>query len=150
MATNFRLTIATDIPLEQAANLAAPEATEKPAVPGHSRYFSADLYQQRGYAVTISGGRNGYYSAEDDNGNEYEWEPETYINISFHMRNGMGDEDVSSMLTTVTRILASRPEDAALIQDGNWLLLTRLDGKLRKHNLSDFWQGTAFNDIVPA
>ncbi|MGW0435510.1 SitI3 family protein [Micromonospora sp. NPDC003197] len=149
MAINFRLTIATEMLLEQAAKLAAPEATEKPPAPGHSPYFSADFYEQRGYAITISGGKNGYYSAEGDSGDEFEWELETYINFSFHMRKSMGDEDVSNMLTTVARILASRPEDAALIQDGNWLLLTRLNGKLRKHSLSDFWRGAVYNNIIP-
>ncbi|WP_405097137.1 hypothetical protein [Micromonospora sp. NBC_01412] len=52
--------------------------------------FSADLYEQRGYAVSITGGSHGYYDAED----------------------------------------------AALVQDGNWLLITCVGGTVRKHNLA--------------
>lgn len=52
MAIEFRLTLAGDIPLEQMAELAAPEATEKPTPSGHSRLLSADLYEQCAWATT--------------------------------------------------------------------------------------------------
>ncbi|WBB47778.1 SitI3 family protein [Verrucosispora sp. WMMA2044] len=34
---------------------------------------------------------------------------------------------------TVARVLAARKEDAALVQNGSWLLLTRTAGELRRH-----------------
>lgn len=149
MAIEFRLTLAGDIPLHQIAELAAPEATEKPAPAGHPRLLSADLYEQLGYAVSITAGSNGYYDAEDDNGSRWEWEPDTYVNIGFRMRaDDMGDKGVPNMLAAVARVLASRPEDAALVQDGNWLLLTRVEGTIRKHNVA-LWYDETFDNILP-
>ncbi|MGC4786303.1 SitI3 family protein [Micromonospora sp. DT178] len=149
MAVEFRLTLAGDIPLEQMAELAAPEATEKPTLPGQSRLLSADLYEQRGYAVSITAGSHGYYDAEDDDGSRWEWEPDTYVNVGFRMRaDDMGDKGIPNMLATVARVLDDRAEDAALVQDGNWLLLTRVAGTLRKHNPA-LWHDGAFDNIPP-
>ena len=72
MAIEFRLTLAGDIPLEQIAALAAPEATEKPALPGYPRLFSANLSEKLGYTISILKGSNGYYEADDDNGELWE------------------------------------------------------------------------------
>ncbi|WP_018790519.1 SitI3 family protein [Salinispora arenicola] len=149
MAIEFRLTLAGDIPLDQVAELAAPEATEKPIPPGHPRLLSADLYEQCGYAVSITEGSHGYYDAEDDDGARWEWEPDTYVNIGFRMRaDDMGDKGIPNMLATVARVLNGRPEDAALVQDGNWLLLTRVGGTVRKHNVA-LWYDEAFDNILP-
>jgi hypothetical protein len=149
MAIEFRLTLAGDIPLDQVAELAAPEATEKPASPGHTRLLSADLYEQCGYALSITAGSHGYYDAEDDDGSRWEWEPDTYVNLGFRMRaDDMGDKGVPNMLATVARVLSGRPEDAALVQDGNWLLLTRVGGIVRKHNVA-LWYDEAFDGILP-
>jgi len=148
MAIQFRLTLGGDIPLRQIADIAAPEATEKPALPGHRPYLSAGLYDQLGYAITFTKGTNGYYSAEADNGELWEWEPENYVNITFRMRADDGGEmGVPNMLATVARVLENRPENAALIQNGNWLFLTRFNGIIRKHNVDHWYEGTL--DIIP-
>ncbi len=60
----------------------------------------------------------------------------------------MGDKGIPNMLATVARVLASRTEDAALVQDGNWLLLTRVRGTVRKHNVA-LWYDEAFDNILP-
>lgn len=148
MAIEFRLTLAGDIPLEQVAALAAPEATEKPALPGYPRLFSANLNEHLGYAISIIKGSDGYYDAEADNGELWEWEPKAYVNISFRGSAGdMGDRGIPNMFATVARILAARTEDAALTQNGNWLLLTRVKGTIRKHNL-DLWDDESL-DLIP-
>ncbi|WKU02997.1 SitI3 family protein [Micromonospora sp. HUAS LYJ1] len=110
MAIEFRLTLAGDIPLDQVAEIAAPEATEKPVPPGYSQLFSADLYEQCGYAVSITGGSHGYYDAEADDGSRWEWEPGTYVNVGFRMRaDDMGDKGIPNMLATVARVLWMPP-----------------------------------------
>lgn len=149
MAVEFRLTLAGDIPLDQVAELVAPEATEKPAPPGYPRLFSADLYERCGYAVSITAGSHGYYDAENDDGSRWEWEPDTHVNIGFRMRaDDMGDKGVPNMIATVARILTDRTEDAALVQDGNWLLLTRVAGTIRKHHTAR-WDDKALDSVLP-
>ncbi len=36
------------------------------------------------------------------------------------------------MMKAVARVLAARQKDAALVQNGNWFLLTRVEGKRRR------------------
>ncbi|MEV6298949.1 SitI3 family protein [Actinoplanes sp. NPDC051861] len=46
---------------------------------------------------------------------------------------------VASMIDVVRRVLDSGPEDAALTQNGDVLLLTRFDGVLVKHRREEWW-----------
>ncbi|MEV5819075.1 SitI3 family protein [Micromonospora haikouensis] len=63
--------------------------------------FSADLNDEYGYVVDITGGRHGYYCAEDDEGSLWQWEPETYVDISFYMRKDtLTDKGKPHMLAT--------------------------------------------------
>jgi hypothetical protein len=148
MAIEYRLTLAGDIPLEQVADLAAPEATEEPALPGHPRLLSADLSEQCGYSVSIHAGSHGYYDAEDDDGSQWEWEPDPYVNITFRMRKNVpSDNGTRNMVAAVARVLAGRTEDAALVLNGNWLLLTRFAGVVRKHRPT-WWSHYGVEDIL--
>ncbi|MFY1702960.1 SitI3 family protein [Micromonospora sp. WMMA1923] len=136
MSISYRLTLAGDIPLQQVADLAAPHATETTA-PAGNRLLSADLYAELGYLISITSGHHGYYDAEDDNDTYWEWEPEQYTDISFDMRtDDLADKGIRNMAAAVARILTRRTEDAALVQDGNHLLLTRTAGTIRKHRPS--------------
>ncbi|MEU4640659.1 SitI3 family protein [Micromonospora sp. NPDC023814] len=56
---------------------------EKPPLTSDRRLFTARLYDQRGYAITIRSGTHGYYEAETDGDFRWEWEPATYVNITF-------------------------------------------------------------------
>ncbi|WP_026189741.1 SitI3 family protein [Salinispora mooreana] len=147
MAVEYRLTLAGDIPLEQVAELAAPEAVETSTASG-GRMLSADLNDERGYVVDITGGRHGYYSAEDDGGALWEWEPKTYVDVSFYMRKDtLADKGKTHMLAAVARTLAGRAEDAALTLNGDVLMLTRVAGTLRKHN-TDGWYDEDYDRIL--
>jgi len=147
MATEFRLTLAGDIPLREIADIAAPEA-EEVVLPDIPPLLSARLYDQLGYAITFTKGVNGYCDGNDDNGELWEWEPENYIDITFRMRaDDMGEMGVPNMMATVARVLEARTEDAALILIGNLLLLTRFNGTIRKHNIDQWYEGTL--DIIP-
>ncbi|MEE6262289.1 SitI3 family protein [Plantactinospora sonchi] len=148
MAVEYRLTLAGDIPLEEVASLAAPEAIETPASPGRSRVLTADLYERNGYAISVYGGRHGYYDAERDDGSHWEWEPEAYVNVGFRMgKDEPRDDATPNMVATVARILAARKEDAAFVLNGNWLLLTRVDGALRKHRPT-WWHNYGVDELV--
>ncbi|MEU5950111.1 SitI3 family protein [Micromonospora sp. NPDC047465] len=147
MSITYRLTLAGDIPLEQMARLAAPSATETPT-PAGNRLLSADLNDECGFVVSITSGTHGYYEAEDDGG-PWVWEPETYVDVGFHMRKDtLTDQGRPHMLRTVGRILADRSEDAALVLNDNWLMLTRVDGTVRRHNEAD-WYDEAYDSLLP-
>lgn len=135
MAVEFRLTLAGNLPLDHVADLVAAEPAEKPRPSGtNPQLLSARLYDTRGYALTISSGSQGYFDAEADDGARWEWEPETYVDIDFSMRaDDLVDQGIPNMMKAVARVLAARKEDAALVQSGNWLLLTRVGGTLRRH-----------------
>ncbi|GAB2955544.1 hypothetical protein GCM10027280_50010 [Micromonospora polyrhachis] len=148
MSINYRLTLAGNIPLEQVAEFAAPTAVETSTLSG-GRMLSADLSDQLGYAVSITAGSGGYYDAEDDNGEQWVWEPDPYVDVNFHMRKDMlAEKGTLNMIKAVGRVLAARPEDAALVLNGNWLMLTRVGGELRKHNVAD-WFDEEYVGILP-
>ncbi|MER5338292.1 SitI3 family protein [Micromonospora sp. NPDC002717] len=147
MSISYRLTLAGDIPLEQIARMAAPGATETPT-PAGNRLLSADLSDECGFVVSITSGTHGYYEAEDDGG-LWVWEPETYVDVGFHMRkDALTEKGRPHMLRTVGRILADRSEDAALVLNDNWLMLTRVDGTIRRHNEAD-WYDEAYDSFLP-
>ncbi|QOC93842.1 SitI3 family protein [Micromonospora craniellae] len=147
MAIEYRLTLAGAIPLEQVAELAAPEGVEESLRPGYPRLLSADLADTSGYSLSICGGSNGYFDAEDEDGSQWEWEPDTYVNIVFHMpKDDALRTATPHMVTAVARVLASRPEDAALVLNGNSLLLTRLAGTLRTHRRA-WWDNYGITGI---
>ncbi|GAB3816675.1 SitI3 family protein [Micromonospora zhanjiangensis] len=147
MAVEYRLTLAGDIPLEQVAQLAAPAAVETTTASG-GRMLSADLNDERGYVIDITAGRHGYYCAEDDAGSLWQWEPETYVDVTFYMRKDtLIDTGKPHMLATVASILTARTEDAALTLNGDTLMLTRVDGITQKHN-ADGWYEEDYDSIL--
>lgn len=149
MAIEYHLTLAGDIPLEQVARLAVPGAIEL-STPSGDRRLSGDLSEQHGYVVDIASGRNGYYCAEDDGGSLWQWEPRAYVDVIFHMRKDtLSEVGKPQMLAAVARILADRDEDAALTLNGDFLMLTRVAGLVRKHNASE-WYDEAYASILPA
>ncbi|MER7889297.1 SitI3 family protein [Micromonospora sp. NPDC094482] len=138
MSIDYQLALAGDIPLERLSELAAPGATETLS-PAGNRLMSADLYDENGYGVSIVPGDHGYYEAESDGGEVWSWEPDRFVDITFHMgKDTMAEKGVPNMLKAVAAVLSDRSEDAALTLNSNWLLLTRNDGVLRRHR-PDWW-----------
>ncbi|MFG1672916.1 SitI3 family protein [Micromonospora sp. NPDC049282] len=148
MATEYRLTLAGDVPLDVLAGVVAPDGALESAGDGRSRVLSADLSDRCGYTVSIYGGSHGYFEAEDGDGSMWEWEPERYVTIGFRLRKDESSERATrEMLASVARVLSERSEDAALILDADWLLLTRLSGTLRRHAPS-WWGVHGGEDLV--
>ncbi|MER7164954.1 SitI3 family protein [Micromonospora sp. NPDC000207] len=148
MSIWYRLTLAGDIPLRQVADLAAPHACET-TFPPDGGVLTSDLYDECGYLVSITSGDNGYYDAEDDDGTQWEWEPERYVDIDFDMsKDDRADGGELNVVTTVARVLAARPEDAALVLNGNWVLLTRVAGQVRQHR-PQWWETYGLGHLVP-
>lgn len=150
MAVEFRLTLAGDLPLNDVADLVTADVTERPRPSGtRARLFSARLYDTRGYTLTVSSGSHGYFDAETDDGTRWEWEPETYVDIDFAMKaDDLVDKGIPNMMKAVAQVLTARQEDAALVQNGNWLLLTRTIGELRRHRPT-WWSHYSRDGLIP-
>ncbi|WBB91396.1 SitI3 family protein [Verrucosispora sp. WMMC514] len=139
MAVEFRLVLAGDPPVAEVAALTAADPGEVPRPTSNPALLSARLYDQRGYAITVRAGTNGYWEAEADGEARWEWEPATYVSVTFSMRaDDIAEKGIPNMVAAVKRVLAGRDEDAALVQEGNYLLLTRTDGVIRTHR-PDWW-----------
>ncbi|MFG1775992.1 SitI3 family protein [Micromonospora sp. NPDC049048] len=148
MAIEFQLTLAGEIPLDEVALLAAPNAVETRTASGN-RMLTSALNEECGFVVDITGGTHGYYEAEDDDGSLWVWEPDTYVDIGFYMRKDvLGDKGIPSMLATTARVLSERTEDAALLFNHDQLLLTRVAGSLRKHRPTWWSHHEADDQIV--
>ncbi|MFY1700215.1 SitI3 family protein [Micromonospora sp. WMMA1923] len=148
MAVEFRLVLAGDPPINEIAALTAAEPAETPQPAFKPGVYTARLYDQRGYAIAVRAGSNGYYEAETDGDARWEWEPDTYVNVTFSMRaDDLVDKGIPNMVTAVARVLAGGDEDAALIQDGNYLYLTRTDGVIRKHH-PNWWNHYHLDHLI--
>ncbi|ROO52696.1 hypothetical protein EDC02_7636 [Micromonospora sp. Llam0] len=148
MALEYRLTLAGDITTEQIVESAAVDPAERATPTETSELFTVDLYDQRGFVLIIRSGRNGYYEADND-GSTWEWEPDAYVNLTFRMsKEDHIGKGIPNMLATVARVLASRAEDAALILNSDVLLLTRMDGAIRKHRQS-WWHNYGVSNLIP-
>jgi hypothetical protein len=137
MSLDYRLTLAGSTPVEQVAERALPEPDERPV--GTASLLSVNLYERYGFGVTVRGGRNGYVDAVSDDG-AFEWEPESYVSVTFHVDKVAERESIAiNMLTIVRRVLATGPEDAAFVFNGDLLLLTRFDGNVVKNARDKWW-----------
>jgi hypothetical protein len=148
MAVEFRLVLAGGPPVDEVAALTAAEPAETPLPATKPGLFTARLYDRRGYAIAVRSGTHGYYEAETDGDSRWEWEPDTYVNVTFSMHaDDLVDKGIPNMLAAVARVLARRGEDAALIQDGSYLCLTRTDGTIRKHR-PNWWKHYQVDHLI--
>ena len=148
MAIEYELTLAGETPGDQVAERAFPDPAERPT--GTLPLLTVDLKEPRGFTVTVLAGRDGYVDVESDAG-MWEWEPESYVSLSFSMDKFADPEWAeANMLTVVHRVLATGPEDAAFALNGDILLLTRFNGELVKHRRDKWWDFyPASNQLIP-
>lgn len=151
MSVTYRLTLAGEIPVKRVAECAIPDLPERAGQPDSPDRLSVGLYEQRGFWLSVRSGRAGYYDAADDDGERWEWKPAAYVNVTFALsKDDPTDRGTSNMIGAVARVLAGLPEDAALLLNGDVLLLTRVDGALRKHNRTTWWSHYQFaNQLIP-
>ncbi|TDB88934.1 hypothetical protein E1091_14975 [Micromonospora fluostatini] len=148
MGVEFRLILAGAPPVDEVAALTAATPDETPQPASKPGLLIARLYDQRGYAISVRAGTHSYYGAQADNDALWEWEPDTYVNVTFSLRaDDLADKGIPNMAAAVLRILAGRSEDAALIQDGNYLLLTRTNGVTRTHR-THWWNHYHLDHLI--
>jgi hypothetical protein len=137
MAVEYRLILAGDTPVNQIAERAFPEASERPA--GTAPRLVADHKEKYGFDVTVMAGSDGYFDLETDDGS-WEWEPPSYVRVEFRLDNSAdSDRVVANMLAVVRRLLDTGTEDATFDFNGDILLFARCDGELTKHRRGTWW-----------
>jgi hypothetical protein len=137
MSIDYRLTLAGHTPVGDIARRALPDEQEH--VVQKPRTLSAYLQDTYGFVLDVSSVTGRGFDAEGDDGVQA-WEPPAYVAVMFSPdREADTQWFVRNMLTVVGRLLDTGPEDAALIQNGHWLLLRRDDGRLTKHNREIWW-----------
>jgi hypothetical protein len=148
MSLDYRLTLAGSTPVEQVAERALPDFDERPV--GTAPLLSVNLADRYGFDVSVRAGRSGYVDALSDDG-QWEWEPDEYVNVSFHVDKVTDMEQVAiNLLTVVRRVLNTGPEDATLVLNGDILLLARFQGVLVKHNREKWWSHyPAAEQLIP-
>ncbi|MEV2240410.1 SitI3 family protein [Micromonospora sp. NPDC049891] len=139
MSIDYRLTLAGDVPLDRVAARAFPEPADAAAFEPYESILVADLWDRRGFGVTVHAGREGYVDGLADDA-RWEWEPDPYTTLSFDMdKNAPDDRGIDNLMAAVSRVLRSGAEDAALVLNGEVVVLTRFGGELRKHNRQRWW-----------
>lgn len=138
MALEYELTLAGATPIEQVARRAFPDPGERPT--GIAPLLSADLYDRYGFSATVLAELDCYVEAESDTG-RWEWDAGACVSLTFEM-DKVADPgwEATNMFTIVKRVLATGPEDAVLVFNGELLLLARFDGALVQHNRDRWWR----------
>ncbi|GAA2527422.1 SitI3 family protein [Winogradskya humida] len=148
MAIEYDLTLAGNIPVTMVAERALPDPDERPI--GTPELLSIDLSSRYGFGVTILAGTDVYLDVETDQGS-WEWEPDAATTIGFRLDKTADRKwAVVNMLTVVRRVLGSGAEDAALVLNGDVLVLARFDGVVVKHHRESWWGHYAGADEVIA
>ncbi|GAB2592504.1 hypothetical protein Aab01nite_37500 [Paractinoplanes abujensis] len=133
-------------PVNQVAERAFPEAAGRPV--GIAPHLGADHKPELGFDVTITAGREGYLDLGTDEGS-WEWEPESYVQITFGLDNAADARwAVTNVLTVVRRVLDTGREDAAFDFNGDILLFSRQAGRLVKHRRDSWWERYSAGDQV--
>jgi hypothetical protein len=153
MALEYRLILAGEkTPVAVAASAVVDPADHR-TLTTSGPVLSADLYDRLGFELTVAPARNAYYEAQDDPDTElWEWEPGPHVRVTFRMDKDPDRMEVGvrNVLEIVERLLASDGGDAALILNGDSLLLTRVAGVVRKHRRATWWSSYPdANEIIP-
>ena len=101
-----------------------------PVFEGHA----ADETGRFGFWLTVLAGTNGYF--QDDG---WKIEPARYLGVDFRVDKHASPKQVhAGVRRFVDRALATGDEDMALVNNGNTLLLERVNGEVRRVP-SSFW-----------
>jgi hypothetical protein len=137
MSLSYRLTLAGHITTDQLAERAFPDPKERPSGPGPTLFV--DLHETHGFDVAVRSGRNGHVDAGTDDG-DWEWEPDPFAAVSFDIDDVTDRKQLAAnLMTVVRRILETGPEDAALVINGDYLLIGRFGGRVVKHSRDRWW-----------
>lgn len=144
MAHEYQLTLAGTVSADDLAARAFPAADERPAP--WASLLTVDLHERYGFAVSVRSGRRRYIGVVSDSG-YWEWEPESFAEITFAMtKTGDSDRARRNMLTVVRRVLDTGSEDMVLVLNHDNLIFARLGGVLVRHLRDTWWDNYPYAD----
>ena len=147
MALECSLIVSGSLSPRDLVDRAFPDQAARPDFEISGPVWSADLRERLGFVLRLRQGEQGYFEAES--GDEvWTWEPDRYLNLGFAF-DKEADRGASrrEMLAIVARVLATGGENAALILNGDTVLLRREGGELTRLPAGGFWDTLAPGDI---
>ncbi|GIF19214.1 hypothetical protein BJ973_006259 [Actinoplanes tereljensis] len=148
MAIDYNLYLAGNPPVEVVAQWAFPALADRPT--GTVPFLAANLDEKYGFEVVVTSGENAYLDVMTDDGG-WEWEPETYVVVAFRLdKEADRPTATDHVLAVVQRVLVAADQDAALVLNGDVLLLSRLNGVVIKHRRDTWWSfHPAADQLIP-
>lgn len=152
MAGEYRLTLDAFRPAGEMLALASPELAGRATGDASEGPLGVDLGDTLGVQVLAARGRHGYLDVEWDDGSESR-ALERFTTLYVDLDPDADVDGTKTLLHWTHRVLAATTEDAFLILDGDYLLLSRRDGEVRSHRAS-WWaahdpDGTALDALSP-
>jgi hypothetical protein len=138
MAIEYRLILEGEIPPEAMARGAFPEPSDLPAPEVAGRNTIWDLWDRFGFIMQTRISEDGDFSGESD-GAVFFWRPARYTVLYFRLDKFSDFNPTENVKTIVSRVLESGDEDAAVLQNGDIIVL-RLAGKLTKYGSGVNWK----------
>jgi hypothetical protein len=148
MALEYRLVIVGEVPLDSILNRAFRSAANRPAVEvAGDVWIAKDVFTRLGFDLRWRHGTRGYFEAHPD-GSVWIWEPPKYTGVAFRLDKFFDWETaVANMRRIVSNLLASGPEDMALIFNGDQLLVLRERGQVKRFGPAREWAEDAPDDV---
>jgi hypothetical protein len=111
------------------------ESLPAPVFRPSNRAVAADEYARLGFWLSLMPAEHGYFEFDD-----FKLEPARYLAVSFDIDKDTPPKTVhANVRRFVDRALATGDEDMALINNGDFLLLERRNGEVRRVP-SSFWE----------
>lgn len=151
MSVVYRLVLVGKPSVDDVAASLVDNVADKPRRADEGSHLRVNLADKHGLWIDMVARSNGYYEADVDDDQVLELELANAVDIDFTMdKKDIVGRGIPNMLTMVARVLRKRSEDLLFLDVGGWLLLTRTDGVMRKHNRTSWWDHYSFaNEIVP-
>ncbi|MFI5915110.1 SitI3 family protein [Dactylosporangium sp. NPDC051541] len=152
VAIEYSLSVSGPTPVAQVAQRAVGDP-RVPLTPWRD-VLNADLSNSHGYSISVRQIRDAYFSAAGDSesADELEWEVPIGVTVTYTLVNepGWTVPAERNMLASVAAVLAAGAEDAALLQNGDVLLLTRVGGVVHKVRRDRWWAVVpGADEIIP-
>jgi hypothetical protein len=148
MALEYTLILSDAAAPQELLPRAFPEAAERPSFEVSHGVWLADLKERLGFLLNLRQGTRGYFEADAGGEALWTWEPERYLHVGFRLdKEFPRGQAQRNLLAIVARLLATGAEDAALIFNGDTLLLRREAGRLVRCPAQGFWDSLDPQDI---
>jgi hypothetical protein len=140
MSVDYQLTIAGTTDYHAVSQRAFPDLLSR-LVEVRTEYREGqdgDFYADLGVGVAVSKYDKREVEADSGTG-PWTWSPVGCVGIIFDIDKAQLELAALSSAQAVARVLGTGQEDVAFVLNAGILLLTRIDGEVRKYHRDDWW-----------